>query len=1136
VAVRPRGSTGATRADAFAAYRSELEREFRAGLSTEHTHRPALKSLIEQLASVTATNEPKRSECGAPDLSVWEATGHGPLTIGYVEAKDVDVPLNAVERGEQMGRYLPALENLILTDYLEFRWYVGGEHRLTARLATKEADGSLTPVTGGQEAVATLLAAFLTQQPGEIRDPKELAERMARLTHLVRDVIVQTFAEGAQTETTRSLRAAFTEVLIPDLSVSDFADMFSQTIAYGLFAARANHESPEPFRRQDAAVEIPRTNPFLRKLFATITGPDLDDEPFAGLVDDLAQLLGHTDMSAVLADFGTRTRQEDPVVHFYETFLAAYDPELREMRGVYYTPAPVVSYIVRSIDHLLKTRFGCREGLADRTTVTYERTTDDGESTEATVPRVLILDPACGTGTFLYAVVNHIREQFIARNDAGRWSGYVRDQLLPRLLGFELLMAPYAVAHLKLGMQLAAQDLPEDQREDWTYDFEGGERLGVYLTNTLAQMVRRSELLLGAYISEEANAAAEIKREMPIFVVLGNPPYSGQSANASWREEIDPRNRRRRRRVHTWIGERMNDYYFVDGAPLGERNPKWIQDDYVKFLRFGQWRIEETGAGVLGFITNHAYLDNPTFRGMRQQLMETFTDIYILDVHGNQKRKEKASDGRADRNVFDIQQGVAIALFVKEPGHDGPGHVHHADLRGSVREEKYDWLGEHDLETTEWAALEPESPDYFFKPVDFDRKTEYELGFSIDEAMPLHNAGFVSARDALVIDYDEATLRARILDFLNPENSDQRVRTRYFGTKRHGDREPGDSSDWNLAEKRKAIRADGDRDSAFATCLYRPFDERPIFYHPDALDRPRRDLMRNLLAGENIALISARSNRSPTPDHFFCSRLIVEAKTGESTTQCYAFPLYVYPETEETITLNLLEDEGQAWPAGMDGRRPNLSPDFVAAMTERLGLEFVPDGAGDLASTFGPEDVFAYSYAVFHSPIYRSRYAEFLKTHFPRVPVASDADLFCLLVAKGNELIAVHTLESSSLERLTIHYPVRGDDVVESMPRYLAPGDPDPSTGEALESGRVYISKTDRRTGKQGQYAEGVPPDVWEFTVGGYQICEKWLKDRRGRKLTDADLTLYGKIIVAISETIRLMDEIDAEIEGWPIH
>lgn len=1122
-------------ASAFSDYRSRLERELRARLSTEHTHRPALKALIERLADVTATNEPKRSECGAPDYSVWEAAGHGPITIGYLEAKDVDSPLDAVERSEQMKRYLPALDNLILTDYLEFRWYVGGERRLRARLATADADGTLTEITGGEDAVGELLKAFLTQKPVEIRDPKDLAERMARLTHLIRDVIVQAFAEGAETETTRDLRAAFAEVLIPDLSVSDFADMFSQTIAYGLFAARANHGGEEPFRRQDAISEIPRTNPFLRKLFATITGPDLDDEPFVGLVDDLAQLLSHTNMDAVLADFGTRTRQEDPVVHFYETFLAAYDPALREMRGVYYTPEPVVSYIVRSIDHLLKERFACGDGLADRATVNYERTNDEGEPETATVPGVLILDPACGTGTFLYSVVDRIREEFISRNDAGRWSGYVRDQLLPRLLGFELLMAPYAVAHLKLGLQLAAQDLPEEQRSDWAYDFAGGERLGVYLTNTLEQMVRRSEILLGKYISDEANAAAEIKRDRPIFVVLGNPPYSGQSANASWREEIDPRDRRKRRRVRTWIGERMNDYYFVDGQPLGERNPKWIQDDYVKFLRFGQWRIAETGAGILGFITNHAYLDNPTFRGMRQQLMDTFTDIYILDLHGNQRRKEKADDGRPDRNVFDIEQGVAIALFVKEPGRESPAHVHHADLWSSDREQKYTWLTDHDVQTTEWLELKPDSPDYFFKPVDFDRKIEYELGFPIDDAMPLHSAGFVSARDALVTDFDEATLRARISDFVNPANSDQRVRTRYFGTRQRDDRKPGDSSDWNLEEKRKALQGDRNRDDAFARCLYRPFDERPIFYHDDALDRPRRDLMRHFLAGDNVALVSARSNRSPTPDHFFCSRLIVEAKTGESTTQCYAFPLYAYAEPLEPGALSLLEDDGQLWPAGKDGRRPNFDPEFVAAASERLGLEFVPDGAGDLTTTFGPEDLFAYAYAVFHSPIYRSRYSEFLKTHFPRLPLTSDPDLFRSLVAKGTELVELHTLESSLLGRSIIHYPVPGDDVVEDMPRYVGPGEPDPVTEEPVEQGRVYISKDNRRTGKHGQYIEGVAPDVWDFTVGGYQVCEKWLKDRRGRTLTDADLTHYGKILVAIRETIRLMSEIDAEIEEWPI-
>ncbi|MGH9350974.1 MAG: type ISP restriction/modification enzyme, partial [Terriglobia bacterium] len=452
-----------------------------------------------------------------------------------------------------------------------------------------------------------LLSGFLAQAAEPINDPKALALRMARLTHFIRDMIVTAFERDSASATLRDLHKAFEAALIPDLLIPQFADMFAQTLAYGLFAARCNHRGPKgTFKRLGAASEIPKTNPFLRQLFETITGTALDEEPYAGFVDDLAQLLADTDIDAVLADFGKRTARQDPVVHFYETFLAAYDPKLRESRGVYYTPEPVVSYLVRSVDYLLKTRFGCPNGLADTATVEYEREEENGgkrRKVNATSPRVLILDPACGTGTFLYAVIDHIRSEFMRQGNAGMWSGYVRNHLLPRIFGFELLMAPYAVAHFKLGMQLAGHDLTSAQREKWAYDFSGEERLGVYLTNTLEEAERRAETLFGPLrvISQEANAAAGIKRDLPILAVIGNPPYSGISAN-----------------MGAWIdgllkgtlpnGERVPSYYEVDGKPLGEKKV-WLQDDYVKFIRWGQWRIDRTGAGILAFITNHGYLD-----------------------------------------------------------------------------------------------------------------------------------------------------------------------------------------------------------------------------------------------------------------------------------------------------------------------------------------------------------------------------------------------------------------------------------------------------------------------------------------------------------------------------------------------
>ncbi|MGC9320374.1 MAG: N-6 DNA methylase, partial [Armatimonadota bacterium] len=681
---------------AISDYLRAIRREFR-GEPTEHSYRTALKELLEELRpGVVAQNEPKhRRDCGAPDMNVRDGTGAEALTIGYLECKDIGVSLDAVEESDQLTRYRDNLDNLVLTDYLQFRWYVEGDERARATLAHVSGD-RIVADTAAQEQVRELLEAFLACTPEPITSPRELAQRMAKITRMIRDIIVSAFERDEISDTTQGLYEAFTETLLPDLDEGEFADMFAQTLAYGLFAARVNHRGPEPFQRIGAAREIPKTNPFLRQLFDAITGVALDEEPFVGFVDDLTRLLAHADIGAILEDFGASTRQEDPIVHFYETFLAAYDPRMREMRGVYYTPEPVVSYIVRSVDWILKEHFDLPGGLADQSTVTYEVTLPDGSTEERTSPKVLILDPACGTGTFLYHVIEHIRRQFVQSNNAGMWPGFVRKQLLPRLFGFELLMAPYAVAHLKLGMQLAAQDMTEAQRERWAYDFREDQRLGVYLTNTLEEAEQTAQRQFGIMqtITDEANAAAEIKRDMPIMVVLGNPPYSGHSANkGEWIDGL--------LKGELPDGTKVDSYYEVDGEPLRERNPKWLQDDYVKFIRFGQWRIEQSGAGVLAFITNHGYLDNPTFRGMRQSLKDAFSDIYILNLHGNSLKKETAPHGGTDENVFDIRPGVAIGLLVRNPRSAPPARVHYADLWG-LRQDKYASLRATTAEDTNW--------------------------------------------------------------------------------------------------------------------------------------------------------------------------------------------------------------------------------------------------------------------------------------------------------------------------------------------------------------------------------------------------------------------------------------------------
>lgn len=1048
-------------------YLKTVEEDLSRGISTEHTFRPALKELIESLlAGVTATNEPKRVACGAPDFII--SKGHVPL--GYIEAKDIGKSLDEVERSEQMARYFKGLGNLILTDYLEFRWYADSEKRLTIRLASIGVKGNLHVESESVSGLIKLFEAFLINQTPTVGTPKELAVRMASFAHIIRDTIEKTFDSEDGGGTLHQQMEGFQKVLLHDLTKEQFADMYAQTICYGLFAARCNLSAGEKFTREHAAFDLPKTNPFLRKMFGHIAGPDLDDR-IIWIVDDLAKLLARADIEAVLKNFGKRTKQEDPVVHFYETFLSAYDPKLREARGVYYTPEPVVSYIVRSVDRILKNDFKLKDGLADTSTV---KVSSPSKKEKTEYHKVLILDPAAGTGTFLHGVIDQIYENF--KFNKGMWSGYVSEHLLPRLFGFEILMAPYAVAHMKLGLQFA----------ELGYDFQVNERLRVYLTNTLEEAHKMTGLpLFTQWLAEEANAAGQVKQDAPVMVVLGNPPYSYKSKNTG-----------------EWISALIQDYYKVNGEPLGEKNPKGLQDDYVKFIRFAQWRIEKTGYGILSFITNHGYLDNPTFRGMRKSLLDTFNDIYILDLHGNSKKKEKCPDGSLDKNVFDIQQGVAIGIFVKKPvgSSKSINKVRHAESWG-LRENKYKWLSENEISTTEWATLNPQSPEYLFLPQNTELMPEYELGWKIIDFMTANSVGIVTSRDKLAVHFTKEMAKETIAEFVNLPIEAARKK---FDL---GE----DSQDWQVALAQADLRqSEIDLDNPIAMA-YRPFDARFTYYtgHSKGFhSRPRPDVM-NQMFFDNVALLTSRLTKGEQFAHVFVTRhisekILLSAKTSNNS---YHFPLYIYPQT------NIEKTAGIA-------RRPNLTTKFIKDFSSRLGMQFVFSGRGDKVKTFGPEDIFDYMYAVFHSPGYRSRYSEFLKRDFPRLPLTSSIALFSKLCELGNELVNLHLMEKQ-ISYIT-NYPITGDNMVENV-EYS-------ESGGGTSKGCVWINKA--------QYFEGIPLEVWSFHVGGYQVCQKWLKDRKGRKLTYDELTHYQQVVAILAKTIQSMHESDKAIEehgGWPI-
>ncbi|HEY7415389.1 MAG TPA: type ISP restriction/modification enzyme, partial [Ktedonobacteraceae bacterium] len=535
-------------------------------------------------------------------------------------------------------------------------------------------------------------------------------------------------------------------------------------------------------------------------------------------------------------------------------------------------------------------------------------------------------------------------------------------------------------------------------------------------------------------------------------------------------------------------------------------NPKWLNDDYVKFLRFAQWRIERTGYGILAFITNHGYLDNPTFRGMRRSLMQSFDDIYLLDLHGNSKKKEHAPDGSADENVFDIQQGVAIGIFIKHRKREGQDStVHHADLWGP-REAKYGWLSAYEVTTTSWTTLAPQTPSYLFIPQDKGMAEEYEHGWKLTDMMAVNSVGLYTARDDLVIQWTGTDVEVVLKDFASLEV--EAARGKYnLGP---------DSRDWQVALAQKDVRAFDQ--SKIQPISYRPFDTRFTYYTGNSRGiacMPRPEVMRHMLHEGNLAICFIRRSREQITSNFLAANHIVDKTILSAADNANVAPLYLYPsETRH----NLWEEELPTIASG--GRSPNLAPAFVEDCSARLGLTWVSDGKGDRQQTFGPEDVFAYLYAIFHSPTYRERYAEFLKTDFPRLPLTSDVSLFHNLCTLGDELVRLHLLEQQ-IAPIT-RYPVPGNNQIETV-RYVEPA-------HDAEHGRVWVNAT--------QYVEGVAPEVWAFQIGGYQVCQKWLKDRKGHTLSYDDLTHYQQIIAALARTIDLMEQIDATIEehgGWPL-
>ncbi len=1006
-------------------YIDNLDQRYRLGNATEHTFRGDLQQLLESLVpTIRATNEPKRQSCGAPDYILTKKD----IPVGFIEAKDIgDKDLDGTKKTgnkEQFDRYKASLNNLIFTDYINFHLFREGEFVTKISIA-EITDKGIKPLPENFGNFENLIKDFCVHVGQTIKNSKKLAEMMAGKARLLSDIIEKSLTsdeENQENSTLKDQMLAFKQILIHDITPQGFADVYAQTIAYGLFAARLHDPTLETFSRQEAAELIPKSNPFLRKLFGYIAGPDIDDR-IKWVVENLSEIFLASNVEEILKNYGKTTKMEDPIIHFYETFLSEYDPKLRKSRGVWYTPQPVVNFIVRAVDDILKTEFDLPQGLADTSKTTIKVNTQTADKRSATgykqmeqeVHKVQILDPATGTGTFLAEVVKHIHKKF--QGQQGIWSNYVETHLLPRLNGFELLMASYAMAHLKLDLLLT----------ETGYKPTTNQRFRVYLTNSLEEHHQATGTLFANWLSSEANEANHIKRDTPVMCVIGNPPYNRTSNNSS-----------------KLIVRLLDDYK----RDLNERNLVPLDDDYIKFIKYGQHYIDKNGEGILAYISSNSFVDGVTHRQMRKNLLETFDKVYLLNLHGNAKKREKSPDGSTDQNVFDIMTGVSINIFIKTKENKKKfGEVFQYDLYGK-RESKYSFLQNSEISNIDWTKLE--------------LKTYFEPWIKFDGSL---------------INYDKYLL---ISDIFNDQTPC--IRT-------HNDKELVSFSKFDTETNQKY--------------LFKAFDNRFVDFDLKKIGRSRIKVMHNILNKDNISLIYQRGCSSEFPHTPFITKLISDqgaVRPGTTSTSTMA-PLYIYPIKKDTIF-------------NEERRKPNLNQQTVIEFEKKLDLSFTNEKEAT-ENTFAPIDILDYIYAVLHSPSYREKYKEFLKIDFPKVPYPKDQDTFWQLVKLGGEIRQIHLLESPTVEQYITQYPIDGDNLVSRKITKSSPG----YVAVTKTHGKVYINDE--------QYFDNVPLTAWEFYIGGYQPAQKWLKDRKGRKLEFDDILHYQKIIVALSETDRLMKEID---------
>ena len=1105
-------------------YLKDIEKTLKTDQATEHSYRESFGELLSQLLpNLEYINEPKRKKgIGAPDFVLKRQD----VEIGHIETKKIDENLDDSKHQEQFQRYRDGLPNLIITNFLKFDFYqttqkTGSAKELgSAEIGTLE-DGKIH-ILRDLSTFFDLLDCFSSFEPPNIESPQDLADEMAKrgrlMSSTLENALLKDLVNGEDSELRRQYNTIQKE-LIPDLTEHAFANLYAETICYGFFTAKYYDNQGGNFTREKAAGLMPETIPFLKKFFPSIIYIDLDKR-IEVIVDSLANIFHRVNIRDVFKNFGNKTATEDPVLHFYETFLQKLDPVEKKSKGIYYTPQPVVSFIVRAVDDALKDHLDIKEGLSDTKKISLPDTKGkEAVANSNEVHRVQILDPATGTGTFLAEVI-----RLIHKNQYD-WQSYVQENLIPRLHGFEVKMASYAIAHLVLERTINEQETKEHKQTS--------NRLCVYLTNALENHDNPKKAMgnmMTKWLEDEAKAVEKIKGELPVMVVLGNPPYRRESENKS-----------------NWIIDQIKNYKKEPGGieKLNEGKTS-LDDDYVKFIRLAEYLVEKNGRGVTGYITNRNYLISPTFRGMRWHLLKTFDHIYILDLHGDSENN-KTKSGEKDENVFDITVGVTIAIFIKEknkPAHhqqssDQLASVQYHELRGE-RINKYEFLSNKSLDTIKWKSIQPQEPFYYLSDISQENNEEYQKGFSIKEIFEKNGTAISTQRDKIAYQFSKQKIKDIVKEF-RYKSGDRNQFIENLKSKYHITKE---SRDQKVNFAVSDIRIHGIKDHLFKPVTFLPMDTRWTYYTGKLkgfLSYPNEDEMRHLyLDKNNIGLLfnrNSQKNKDSSYDGIFVSKFIADKHVLENST--FIAPLYVYPEEE------VFGNEKQAATKSgsvVKNRTANLSDTIIKVLEKKIKLPFEmeidgvtrgqaidpADGTdgdtptlhvyqpGRYASkktlnSFCPLDIFDYIYGLLHSPSYRKKYGHLLRLDFSRVAYPSKKIEFWRVAKAGAEIRALHLLTHPACNQKILE--IEGNDLTVAPIKQKSIAD-----GKNEQTIKVQIGE---RT-----YLKNIPIIAWEFNIGGYQPAMQWLKRRKNITLTNADLNHYNKMLVALSETHRVMQEL----------